>query len=302
MRKRGFSGERRFFPAAKPAPLKQKSGGNRKRVPVVNGIFYPENPELLIDQLASWGLKEGVCSAFGGQTIIAPHGAWNRSGSAAGAAFASIQKNELAPNKGINRVILLGPCHNSGEEGIYLSDSFSFDTPLGNLAVDLKLNRELASCSSLIKVNDVPHLLEHCLEVLLPLVKFCLGEVKIIPILVNGSRPVLISELTGAFQGILKNYLDESLLVISSNASRNMDPVLALSMAGEFSSLLSDMDTEAFSAGLGQGRINACGAAIIAALLESGLLHGQQFSSLTPLSHSTEDDGETVYYGAFTTG
>jgi len=281
--------------------------GTRRRFPVANDIFYPDSRETLASQLASWDLKTaGNFSSRGGQVIIAPHGAWDISGSIAGAAFASVQGNDVQPDyvpvNGIRRVILLGPCHGCNEEGIYLSESDIFQTPLGNLPVDRKLNRELASCSTLIRVNDIPHLSEHSLEVLLPLVKYCFPDVRIIPILANGGRPALISGLARALRVTLENYMEESLLVISSNVSRNMEPALALSMAEEFRSVLLSMDTGVFLASLAGGRISACGAALIAALLESGLLDGKRCSALTPLINSIEEDGQTIYYGAFAAG
>ena len=286
---------------------KRRHSGAKRRFPVVNGIFYPDSPEALTDKLASWGLKESSNTlSFGGQAIIAPHGAWEISGTIAGAAFASTQKRknrtEYPVNEspqGINRVILLGPCHGFGEEGIYLSESVSFQTPLGNMPVDQELNRKLASCSTLITINDIPHLSEHSLEVLLPIVKYCLSEVMIIPILMEGKRPALISGLAKALRMTLENYMEESLIVISSNVSRNLDPVLALSMADEFGDLLENMDTGAFFAGLAKGRISACGRALVGALLESGLLHGKRFSTLCPLVQGRGEEGETVYYGAF---
>jgi len=285
--------------------------GIGKRYPVVEGIFYPGNKEELISILASWGLKEGSsCSSSGGQAIIAPHAAWNISGSIAGAAFASAQKRKAGIEvsdpmvnepmvQTISRVILLGPCHGQVEEGIYLSESVSFQTPLGDLSVDMRLNREMASCSTLISINDIPHLSEHCLEVLLPLVKYCFGRVRIVPILVSGESPVLVTVLAGALRLTLEKYMRESLIVISSNISRNHDPALALSKAEEFRSSLVDMDTRGFLDCLARGRFNACGAVILGALLESGLLNGKRFSTLTPPFPSTGEQGDTFYYGAF---
>ena len=309
MTHRGYSESKRHFPESN-----RNLGGSRLRMPIANGIFYPDNREALIDQLSSWRLKEGsIHTSFGSQVIIAPHGAWNISGAIAGAVFAAVQAgdpgtDEPAPDKaplnetqgrGINRVILLGPCHGSGEQGIYLSESDSFQTPLGDLPVDSRLNRKLTSCSTLIKENDILHLSEHSLEVHLPIVKYCFPDVKIIPILVHGNRPALISGLAMALKLVIESYMDQSLVVISSTVSQNGDPALAFSMADEFRSLLSNMDAGAFLAGLAEGRVSPCGGPIIAALLESGLLEGKHFSALTPLSHETEKDGMTVYYGGF---
>ena len=269
----------------------------RKRSSVVNGIFYPESPETLTDMLAAWGLTTG--SANGGQVIFAPHGAWDLTGSIAASAFAAVQKQNGQAGKSIRRVLLLGSCHDSSEEGIFLSESASFEPPQGELQVDQKFNRRLASCSTLIRINDIPHLCEHSLEVLLPLVKHCFPEAKIVPILMSGRRPLLISCLAKALRIILEKHMEESLIVVSSTVSRNSDPDIALSMADEFRSLLEAMDTKAYLSSLAVSRISACGAAVLGALLESGLLDGKHFSSLCPLVQSMGENGETVYHGAF---
>ena len=275
-----------------------------RRFPVANGIFYPDNRETLIKQLFSWGLKTIVgAPGFGGQVIIAPHGAWSISGRVAAAAFEAVQAALQMPCEpaldDISRVILLGPCHGPGEQGIFLSESVSFQTALGGLPVDRGLNRKLASCSTLIMENDIPHLSEHSLEILLPMIKYCFPDAGIVPILVNGSRPVIISGLARALGAILECRTEKTLIVISTNVSSSSDPALAFSMADEFRSILLGMDTGAFLARFSEGRISACGGALVAALLESGLLAGKRFSSLTPLIRGTEEDGHAVYYGAF---
>jgi hypothetical protein len=271
--------------------------GLRKRSSVVNGIFYPENPETMAAMFASWGLKTGA--ANGNQVILAPHGAWDLTGSIAAAGFIEVQKKNRKPGKRINRVLLLGAIHDFNEEGIYLSESVSFEPPHGDLLVDQRLNRLLASCSTLIRVNDIPHLSEHSLEVLLPLVKHCFPEVKIVPILMCGKKPLLISCLAKALRVTFERHMEDSLIVVSSSISRDSDPLTALTMANEFSSILEAMDTQSFLTRLTAGHISACGAALLGALLESGLLDGKHFSSLCPLIQNTEENGETVYHGAF---
>ena len=265
----------------------------RKRFPVVNGIFYPESKELLHSRLESWGLKAGFSGA-GRQVILAPHGAWDLTGSIAASAFAAVQKRNGERN--ITRILLLGTHHHSKEDGIYLSESASFGP---GLSVDQKINRQLSSCSTLIKVNDIPHLSEHSLEVLLPMIQYCFPKVKIIPILMGGGKQVLISCLAKSLKIVFEQYLEESLIVISSTVSQNPDPAVALSMAEELNALLKSMDAAAFHTQLAAGRISACGGALIGALLESGLVEDKQFSSLSPLAQGMEENGETVYYGAF---
>jgi AmmeMemoRadiSam system protein B len=272
----------------------------KKRSPVVSGIFYPENPKDLASKLVAWGLKEGACGA-GGRVILAPHGAWELTGNIAVSAFSAVQGKKEKSGK-TTRVLLLGTHHCISEEGIYLSESASFETPLGELPVDQNLNRKLASCSTIIKINDIPHLSEHSLEVLLPFVKYCFPKVKIIPILMAGGRAVLVSCLANALKIIIEKYIEESLIIISSTVSQALDPLTALSMADEFRSLLEETDAKTFLERLESGNISACGGALIGALLESGLLGDNHFSSIGPLAKSTGEKGETVYYGAFVSG
>ena len=263
---------------------------------MVNGIYYPEGEAALTDLLASWGLKKGF-PAKGGQAIVVPHGAWDLTGGIAATAFGGVQGS--ADGDGIGRVLLLGPCHESGGDGIYLSESDFFETPLGNLEVDKGLNRKLSSCSTLIGINDIPHLSEHSIEVQLPLVKYCFPNAQIVPILMDGSKPMLISALAKALRISLETYMKDCLIIISSTVSQNLDAATAFTMANEFSSLLGGMDAQAFLAGLAEGRISACGGALMGALLESGLLSGKRFSALVPLKQVKREEGETVYYGAF---
>ena len=284
---------------------RRKLPGFTKRAPVVNGIFYPDNREVLIRQLKSWGLKEGSTGYWkqsletrfpAASAILAPHGAWDLSGSVAGTAFAEIQKD---PSTIIDRVLLLGTIHNRTEEGIYLSESAFFETPLGDLPVDGKLNEELASCSPNIKIYDIPHLSEHSLEVLLPMVKYCFPSARIVPLLMAGSKSSLISCLAKTLGLVLEKYMEKSLFVISSNVSCNPDPVLALSLAQEFCSLVTDRDVRNYLGRLAAGHISACGGALVGALFESGLLGSKLFSALCPLTQAREENGETVYYCAF---
>ena len=289
----------------------------KRRMPVVEGIFYSDNAEELRGKLFSWGLEEALdVSSLGGKIIIAPHGAWDISGEVAAAAFASLQKlqkDEKSEEKnetvlravksnalsGIQRVFILAPCHGCGELGVYLSESMSFQTPFGDLSVDRRVNRRLTSCSTLIKENDILHLCEHSIEVLLPMIKFCFPDAKIVPILTQGCKPVLVSALSNALREISENYLEKSLLIVSSNVSTSYDMDKALSMADEFSAALSGQQAHGFSDSFSSGKISACGGAIITALFESGLLDGKRFQPLTPLMSKIEEDGRVVCYGSF---
>lgn len=273
-------------------------------------MFYPEDRSSVEAQFRAWGLEPGA----GASAIIAPHGAWGISGRLAANAFSAAggtgggaggmagSAGGMAGGKksrdSISRVFILGPIYRGPEDGIFLSDSDTFETPLGALEVDRKMGNELASCSTLFEVNDIPHLREHSIEVLLPFIKYCFPRASIVPILMGGSRRPLIKALARALE-IMTPVMKKSLCVVSCNVGMNSSPETARIQAEECIRLLMEKDAPGFSAGLSDGRISACGGALAASLLESGLVANREAHLVSnPLISARDEENKTVYYGA----
>jgi AmmeMemoRadiSam system protein B len=262
------------------------------RSPVVGGLFYPDEKEELETRLRSFGFEAG--KGGNAAAVIAPHGAWGISGAIAGAAFSAAGSR----HKALSRVVILGTIHNPKEEGLFLSDSDYFETPLGNIPVDSELNRELAACSTLFEFNDIPHLREHSLEVLLPFIKYFFPGASIVPVLMGGCRVALIAALARALHRVLAPRLGEILPVVSCNLSKNKDDACSRLQAEECIQLLQKGERE-FIAGIYNGRISACGSALAASLLKSGLFPDKKARLVSgPLVRTREEDGHFIYYGA----
>jgi AmmeMemoRadiSam system protein B len=268
----------------------------KSRTPVVDGLFYPEEPKALKASIRSWGIDSDSKRGGEGGIILAPHGAWELTGRLAGTAFAWVAGRKKSRSEA-SRVVLLGPVHRNGHNRLYLSDSAYFETPLGSIRVDKKLTREFESCSTLFEINDIPHLTEHSLEVLLPLVKCCFPSAEIVPVLMGGSGQSLISVLARTLNLVLKTRMKRTLLVISTNLSANTNPEKARAEADEIIRLLKNKDPEEFLAFLEKGRVSACGAPILAGLLASGRLGGKSLR-VGPIFESLGEQKDTVYYGA----
>jgi AmmeMemoRadiSam system protein B len=271
---------------------------SRIRSPIVGGMFYPEDETETIDRLISFGAEKETGSRAA--AIIAPHGAWDISGSIAGAAFSAAAGRSGAGEKGgISRAVILGTVHDKNENGIFLSESDFFQTPLGNLPVDREFCDELLSCNTLFELNDIPHLREHSIEVLLPFIKYYFPQASIVPILMGNSRQILISTLARALELVFEPVMEDTLVVVSCNLSMNNDENLARIQAEECVRLLLEKKTAEFSAGIQNGRISACGGALAATLLESGLVNRLEASFASGgLIHAKGEENKTVYYGA----
>jgi AmmeMemoRadiSam system protein B len=266
----------------------------RIRTPVVDGLFYPEEREVLKAQIRSWGL--GGNTGRQAAAVIAPHGAWDLTGNIAGAAFAAAAGRRKG-GSAVSRVIVMGPLPDRHYQGLYLSDSAFFQTPLGKLPVDLQFNEELESHSAVFETNDIPHLSEHSLEVLLPIIQFCFPRTAIVPILMGGSGRALIDGLAGALRLTLGNGMDNTLIVATANLSQNRDPAKALQQADLLIRLIDEGGSGEYLAALKKDELSACGAAVLAGLLHSGLLEGKTLAA-GPRITGISEKGETIYYGA----
>jgi len=269
------------------AVLAQK---RRVRSPVAAGMFYPEDRNEMLKFFNSFGLVEGR----GGhaQAIIAPHGAWSYSGKLVASAFsAAMGRND------VKRVIILGPIHDKREKGLFLSNSYSFYTPLGNIPVDQAASEELEFHGKSFEINDIPHLGEHSIEILLPFVKFCFPRAAIVPILMGQPRAQYIYDLAQALKTVIAPVMDETLIIVSCNLSSDNDRVRAKTQAEECLRLFFKKDGPALAAAILDGRLNACGGALAVSLFESGLLDKTSASSVSEdMVSAVGAENNTVFY------
>ena len=268
----------------------------RIRSPIVDGLFYPEEKAKVLSYMKGIGLERGKGGLA--QAIIAPHGAWEISGSLAGAAFASA--GGRTGWKSPSRVVIMGPIHDNREKGLFLSNSHSFQTPLGDIPVDQQATEWLESYSPLFEENDIPHLHEHSIEVLLPFVKYCFPRAAIVPILMGRPRVQYTATLAKALRAVFTPETEKTLFVVSFNLSKQPDEMEALGMAKHCLKLFREGKRDDLREAIHSGKITGCGSALVSALLQSGLVDAARpcLASNTLLSARGEK-GKTMYYGAF---
>jgi len=262
----------------------------------VEGVFYPENSLEVLSYMRGIGLKRergGLARA-----IIAPHGAWNISGSLAGAAFAAAAGR--SNQKPLSRIVVMGPLHNNREEGVFLSNSHSFQTPLGDIPVDQEATSWLEAYSPLIRVHEIPHLQEHSLEVLLPFVKFFFPKAAIVPILMGGQNKRHIGVLANALHAVFAPAMDETLLVVSLNLTANPDSPAELSAIDECMRLFREGRRRKLFSAFEEGHISSCGGALLTAMMQSRLLDGARpCLASESMPNTIGEHDKAVYYGAF---
>jgi len=226
----------------------------KEREAIVEGIFYPEDREKLSDTVLTYihspnsnssHRQPEAADVFG---IIVPHAGYNYCGEHTGRAFSRVA------GKQVETVLLLGPVHRDPEEGIFLSESEQFLSPLGPVNVNQEINEELLSTSTIIIRNDIPHLEEHSLEVQLPFIQILFPKAAIVPVLMGTPSPGTIHALARALDVVLPDRLDSTLVIVSGNASTFIEKTRAEESAETFRNCVEKVEKHSFSGKTGLGR------------------------------------------------
>jgi hypothetical protein len=182
------------------------------RNPAVAGLFYPRDRRELHTMIGEY-LSSAQAEGTVPKAIIAPHAGYIYSGPIAASAYARIKP----ARERITRVVLLGPAHHVGFDGLALSSAEYFLTPLGRILVDQEAVKKIF-CLPQVRVMDAAHAQEHSLEVHLPFLQEVLGEFSLVPLVVGDAEPGEVAEVLDLLWGG-----PETLIVISSDLSHYHD-------------------------------------------------------------------------------
>ncbi len=182
-----------------------------ERAPAVAGMFYPDAPEALRNELATClSVASAPMKALEKlKALIVPHAGYVYSGGTAGKGYAILAP--LADR--IRRVVLLGPCHRVAVNGIAAPTVQAFASPLGRIPLDRAALDSLADLPQVI-ANDAAHAQEHSLEVQLPFLQAVLGAFTLIPLAVGRTGAAEVAQVIARLWGG-----PETLILISSDLS-----------------------------------------------------------------------------------
>jgi len=151
------------------------------RLPTVAGMFYPAEEVACRRQVRAClgdAPPEPLPRPIRGGVV--PHAGWTFSGSTAGRVFAAIAA-QGAPQT----VVLAGAVHSWGVSRASLYGSGAWRTPLGDLAVDEELARQvLRDPAAAIIDRPEAHGSEHSIEVQTPFIKHLFPDARILPVAV----------------------------------------------------------------------------------------------------------------------
>ncbi len=262
------------------------------RKPYVSGYFYPSDPEELREKITwaftHWngpGYVPSVKQTGQEVGIVSPHAGYDYSAPVAAFSFAS-----LANSGQYDYFVVIGPNHTGLGSPVSLGDE-DYLTPLGPARVKREAVEQLAD--DLITVDNLAHLREHSVEVIIPFLQYFYGEVQIVPIVMMDQSSEAAEHLS-----LKLKKLKGSFSVIASSDLNHYLPVEKLKQYDSyFSKAVLNRDIKAIYRYEYSGEMTPCGFGPIVTLL----LTYKGKVDLLKLSNSIEmTGGETgVGYASF---
>jgi len=223
----------------------------------VSGSFYPSSENEILSMIDHFNsileshsdaLKE--IDSLRGNAIIVPHAGWVYSGFTANIAFKTLARSIF------KRIVVIGPSHRVGFEGISICDMDVYETPLGTLQIDKDLVKDLMNRFPLSYYPQAHH--EHSTEVQFPFIKHYFPHSKVVEMVYAYSDP---SSLKPIIEYLLK--LKTVAVVISTDLSH----YYSLNEANKLDSICLESIRSENTALLHQG-CEACGLIGVEALID----------------------------------
>ena len=269
----------------------------RVRPSTIEGIFYPDEKDALSARVI--GLLDHSDSApVSGQSpysIIVPHAALDYAGRIAAAAYKTVADRK------IDTVVLLGPVHREPERAVFLPQSQMFQTPMGLVGVDETALSKLAGFSASFRVDDIPHLEEHCLEAQLPFVQQLFPRARILPILLGRPTRTLVQLLSDSLWQLYSRRITSTLFVVTANITSNTEEKGAEKEAEQVTNWITDGDWQSLIEAAEHKRISSCGAGCLAVILLMNDRLGGRVRLLRQASSlpMVKDPKKVVHYASF---
>jgi hypothetical protein len=260
------------------------------RSPAVSGMFYSRNPEELRKSVKDF-LKNNK-SSIKTTAVISPHAGHIYSGKIAALSFNSLKKTD--------NYFLIGPNHTGLGSEISVFPGGEWETPLGRVRVNEKICKKLVEFCDKAELDELAHIQEHSLEVLLPFLQLLNKGFSIIPIIVGVQDFNELKNLGNAIQKVI-NFFPNSSLIVSSDFSHFVPVENAKKKDFKAIKLIEKLRVKEFYEIVLNERLSICGFAPIVVAMEC--LKGLGFKSATLLGYDTsatvtKDNSSVVAYAS----
>jgi hypothetical protein len=225
------------------------------RKTAVAGSFYPNDEKEIKRYIEHFNKNFSIDKMdINPRAIISPHAGYVYSGFTANLAF------NLSAQKKFKRVIVIGPSHKVYLEGASVALYDEYETPLGNIKIDLQYSKTLQEKYDFLSFCDEVHH-EHSTETQAPFIKNYFDGLEIIEIVYGKIDHKLLSTLIDELLEDKNNFI-----VISTDLSHFYTLEKAKQLDNICLNAIANRDMSIFDKGC-----EACGLTGVKAIIESSL-------------------------------
>ncbi len=253
----------------------------------VAGTWYPGTAAELA--AAVDGYLAGVGAEPAGQltelvALIAPHAGLMYSGPVAAYAYRQLL------GRSVGLVVLVGPSHFLGFEGVSIYRAGGFETPLGIADIDEECASAIMAAAPIVHERAAAHAREHSLEMQLPFLKRVAPEARIVPLVVGRQTAETALALGEALGAVLKGR--NALLVASTDLSHYHDAATAARLDGLVIDHVSGFDADGLQRALDAQPEHACGGGPTVAVMRAARYLGARDSLILKYADSGDVSGD----------
>lgn len=257
-----------------------------KRKPVVAGKFYPLEKVEIEEQIKAALLNEydDIKISLKDNNIIGgvvPHAGYMFSANQAVHFFEIVRQSKLK----FDTVVIVNPNHTSFGHSIAFDSNLAWETPLGDLLVDVEFGDKLG-----FPVSEKEQLREHSGEVMLPFLQFFLDyDFKIAPITLSDQTYKNAKNLASKIFKTANKLNRNILLIASSDFSHFLSPQKGREMDQYVLKNILDLNSQNVEKEVVSRNISVCGYGPIMTLIEYSKLKNKSTKvNILKTGHSGE--------------
>ncbi|MFH1958144.1 MAG: AmmeMemoRadiSam system protein B [bacterium] len=256
--------------------------GKKIKKPEFAGSWYPSG-RVEIENFISRYLEKAVSEKIHGRIIgmIFPHPGWIYS------APVTAENIRQLTARNYSTAVLLGSSHHSGFRGAHIADYDEWETPLGNVPLNKKFAAQIAGLE-MVSYNNTSHRKEHCLEIVLPSLRYALKNFSIVP--------VIMGQDWETYRFLSKNmaalYGEDILFIASSDMSHYFTYDEANDMDKKCLSYLENFDVTGLRNALRDKEVQLCGAQAVLTVMEASRLAGANAVKVLKYANSGDTTGD----------
>jgi AmmeMemoRadiSam system protein B len=225
----------------------------------VAGTWYAGRPDVLardVDECLSKAQSMADGEIVG---MVVPHAGLMYSGPVAAHAYKAVS------GRAYDVVVLIGPSHYVGFEGVAIQRVGAFETPLGVVAISESDADAIAAAVSAVHDRPAAHQREHSLEMQLPFLQRTLPDTPIVPLVMGHQTTATIHQLADGLVEALS--ARRALIVASSDLSHFQSATRAARLDAVVVDAINRFDPEMLSRALSKFPDHACGGGPIVAVM-----------------------------------